>query len=78
MKFMEKISMVEKVSDSVPMSFSKLIGSEGSLKIQVSQAKASVLYPPNGLHTMILGDFRYRETSISRSYVLLWLRIQNF
>lgn len=50
-----KKSVAEDVSDIVKMSFSKLIGNEGSLKIQISQAKASVLYPPNGLHTLILG-----------------------
>ncbi len=55
MKFTEEKNLAENVSDSVQMSFAELIGSEGSLKIQVSQAKASVLYPPNGLHTMILG-----------------------
>lgn len=35
--------------------FSELIGAEGSLKNQVEQAKAALLYPPNGLHTLILG-----------------------
>ncbi|MGV3489614.1 MAG: sigma 54-interacting transcriptional regulator [Tuberibacillus sp.] len=35
--------------------FGLLIGSEGSLKKIVDQAKAAVVYPPNGLHTLILG-----------------------
>lgn len=35
--------------------FKEIIGSEYSLKIQINQAKAAVLYPPNGLHTLILG-----------------------
>lgn len=35
--------------------FSLLIGSEGSLKKLTSQAKAAVVYPPRGLHTLILG-----------------------
>ncbi|RYL93061.1 sigma-54-dependent transcriptional regulator [Sporolactobacillus sp. THM7-4] len=35
--------------------FSLLIGSDGSLKKQVGQAKAAVVYPPGGLHTLILG-----------------------
>jgi transcriptional regulatory protein LevR/transcriptional regulator with AAA-type ATPase domain len=35
--------------------FSLLIGAEGSLKKLVDQAKAAVVYPPNGLHTLILG-----------------------
>ncbi|MDP4143698.1 MAG: sigma 54-interacting transcriptional regulator [Bacillota bacterium] len=36
--------------------FDYLIGAEGSLKNQVEQAKAAVLYPPNGLHTLIVGQ----------------------
>lgn len=35
--------------------FSRLVGSDGSLKPSIQQAKAAVLYPPNGLHTLILG-----------------------
>ncbi|MBA4603864.1 sigma 54-interacting transcriptional regulator [Thermoactinomyces mirandus] len=35
--------------------FNLLIGAEGSLKKLVAQAKAAVVYPPNGLHTLILG-----------------------
>lgn len=36
-------------------SFSKMIGYDGSLKEQVGQAKAAVIYPPHGLNTLILG-----------------------
>ncbi len=36
-------------------SFSTLIGSSESLKKPIRQAKAAVLYPPNGIHTLILG-----------------------
>lgn len=36
--------------------FSRLIGHEASLKEMVQQAKAAVLYPPNGLHTIIFGQ----------------------
>lgn len=35
--------------------FEPIIGCKGSLKNQIEQAKAAVLYPPNGLHTLILG-----------------------
>ncbi|ADL08199.1 sigma 54-interacting transcriptional regulator [Thermosediminibacter oceani] len=35
--------------------FERIIGYDGSLKPQIQQAKAAVLYPPHGLHTMILG-----------------------
>lgn len=36
--------------------FSTLIGADGSLKSKVELAKASILYPPNGLHTLIYGS----------------------
>ncbi|MDF2502615.1 sigma-54-dependent transcriptional regulator [Clostridium sp.] len=36
--------------------FDKLIGSKTSLKNQIEQAKAAILYPPNGLHTLIVGQ----------------------
>jgi len=47
----------EKVSNSENnQAFDCLIGSDGSLRRQVEIAKAAVLYPPNGLHTMIVGQ----------------------
>ncbi|RII34448.1 PRD domain-containing protein [Clostridium chromiireducens] len=33
----------------------KIIGYHGSLKNAISQAEAAVLYPPHGLHTLLLG-----------------------
>ncbi|MBW9145514.1 sigma 54-interacting transcriptional regulator [Clostridium sp. CM027] len=36
--------------------FDKLIGAQTSLKNQIEQAKAAILYPPNGLHTLIVGQ----------------------
>ena len=35
--------------------FTRLIGAEGSLKVMIQQAKAAILYPPRGLHTLVLG-----------------------
>lgn len=35
--------------------FENIIGHDGSLKGQIEQAKAAVLYPPYGLHTLIIG-----------------------
>ncbi|WP_088810896.1 MULTISPECIES: sigma 54-interacting transcriptional regulator [Listeria] len=35
--------------------FDRLIGSSDSLKVSIQQAKAAILYPPHGLHTLILG-----------------------
>ena len=37
------------------LAFEPLIGAKGSLKAQVELAKAAILYPSNGLHTLIYG-----------------------
>lgn len=39
-----------------------LIGAEKSLNVPIQQAKAAILYPPRGLHTLILG-----ETGVGKS-----------
>jgi len=36
-------------------SFDNLVGSDTSLKSCIDKAKAAMLYPPNGLHTLLLG-----------------------
>jgi len=36
--------------------FDYLIGATTSLKNQIEQAKAAILYPPSGLHTLIIGS----------------------
>ncbi|MDR3598016.1 sigma 54-interacting transcriptional regulator [Clostridium sp.] len=40
--------------DQLP--FNYLIGANTSLKNQIEQAKAALMYPPNGLHTLIIGS----------------------
>lgn len=35
--------------------FDRIVGAHGSLRSQVQQAKAAILYPPYGLHTLITG-----------------------
>jgi len=53
------------LKDNVKEENSKLddiIGAKGSLKNQIQQAKAAILYPPNGLHTLLLG-----ETGVGKS-----------
>ncbi|MHC1684411.1 MAG: sigma 54-interacting transcriptional regulator [Clostridiaceae bacterium] len=42
--------------------FDSLIGSKGSLRTKTDQAKAAILYPPHGLHTLIYG-----ETGVGKS-----------
>lgn len=43
-------------------SMDMLIGAEKSLSVPIQQAKAAILYPPRGLHTLILG-----ETGVGKS-----------
>lgn len=38
------------------VSFDYLVGLDDSLKIPIQQGKAAMLYPPNGLHTIIFGE----------------------
>ena len=35
--------------------FSSIIGSEWSMEVPIKQAKAAILYPPRGLHTLLVG-----------------------
>lgn len=39
----------------VPEAFRGIIGLNGSLKMQIKQVKAAMLYPPHGLHTLLNG-----------------------
>lgn len=43
-------------------SLDRMIGADLSLNVPIQQAKAAILYPPNGLHTLILG-----ETGVGKS-----------
>ncbi len=43
-------------------SFENLVGTKGSLDTQIQQAKATMLYPPHGLHCLIVG-----ETGVGKS-----------
>lgn len=36
--------------------FDGLIGHGSSLKTQIEKAKAAIIYPPNGLHTLLIGE----------------------
>ena len=49
-------------SSASKIAFTALAGCRGSLKAQIETAKAAVLYPPDGLHTLIIG-----ETGVGKS-----------
>ncbi len=38
------------------VSFDNLVGKDESLKLSIQQAKAAMLYPPRGLHTILFGE----------------------
>ncbi|MBP1045364.1 sigma 54-interacting transcriptional regulator [Enterococcus sp. BWM-S5] len=44
------------VDNSSEVSFENLVGANDSLKVSIQQAKAAILYPPRGLHTIIFGE----------------------
>lgn len=48
-----------------PDPFAKLLGYSGSLAGQVSQAKAAIVYPPKGLHTLLLGESGVGKTTFA-------------
>ncbi|MFW6280715.1 MAG: sigma 54-interacting transcriptional regulator [Halanaerobium sp.] len=58
------LSFNKQFIDNQEDSFSKIIGVDLSLKTQIQQAKAAVLYPPHGLHTLIIG-----ESGVGKSFL---------
>jgi transcriptional regulatory protein LevR/transcriptional regulator with AAA-type ATPase domain len=52
----EFVSKESKAFEEKDSPFDYLIGSATSLKNQIEQAKAAIIYPPNGLHTLIIGS----------------------
>jgi transcriptional regulatory protein LevR/transcriptional regulator with AAA-type ATPase domain len=53
-EIIQEENKVKPVIEEAP--FDRLIGAKGSLRNQIEQAKAAILYPPNGLHTLIVGQ----------------------
>lgn len=48
-------------------SFDNLIGAQDSLKDQITKAKAAILYPPDGLHTLIVGPTGVGKTTFAEA-----------
>jgi len=51
---------------AVVTSFDTLIGSNEGLKVAIQQAKAAILYPPRGLHTLLHGPSGVGKTTLAR------------
>ncbi|WP_066505094.1 sigma 54-interacting transcriptional regulator [Abyssisolibacter fermentans] len=47
--------------------FERIIGFDSSLKPQIQQAKAAILYPPHGLHTLILGSTGVGKSNLAEA-----------
>lgn len=47
--------------------FDALIGHDGSLATQIETAKAAIVYPPNGLHTLLIGESGTGKTLFART-----------
>ena len=46
---------LEDIKEEKDMIFKRFIGYDGSMSKQIQRAKAAVMYPPNGIHTLIYG-----------------------
>lgn len=55
-------NIVKKSKQSQIYSLDRIVGADLSLKVVIQQAKAAILYPPRGLHTILLG-----ETGVGKS-----------
>ncbi len=51
---------------AVVTSFDTLIGNNEGLKVAIQQAKAAILYPPRGLHTLLHGPSGVGKTTLAR------------
>lgn len=51
--------------DLVNKIFSNIIGANYSLKNQIKQATAAIMYPPNGLHTLLIGPTGVGKTTFA-------------
>lgn len=65
-KHFECTSLRELIEESVRelSGFDEIIGAHGSLKVAVDQAKAAMIYPPFGLHTLITGETGIGKTML--------------
>ncbi len=51
---------------AVVTDFETLIGNNEGLKVAIQQAKAAILYPPRGLHTLLYGPSGVGKTTLAR------------
>ncbi|MGB9780668.1 sigma 54-interacting transcriptional regulator [Caldanaerobacter sp.] len=63
------LNELERISETYvkEADFSNIVGYDGSLKEQIEQAKAAVIYPPHGLHTLVIGPAGSGKTYLAES-----------
>lgn len=63
----DKPPALEDLTDMGEDVFDGIIGSKGSLELAIKQAKAAILYPPRGLHTMLTGPTGVGKTTFAET-----------
>jgi len=57
--------------------FAHIVGYEGSLAPQIQLAKAAILYPPKGLHTLIIGPSGSGKNELAEAMFCFAMKVQN-
>ncbi len=70
----------EEATDSGIMqsSFEQVVGYDGSLKLHIRQAQAATLYPPKGLHTLIIGPSGVGKSQLAEAMHKFAVTTDNF
>lgn len=77
---------IEQLEDALPEKntvqeqvdpFSALIGWNKSMRLKVEQAKAAIFYPPNGLHTLIIGATGVGKSELAECMHRFALQVKN-
>lgn len=66
-EFKTLLKSLNKQNEKMEDPFSGLIGADSSLVTQIGQAKAALMYPPKGLHTLILGESGVGKSTFATS-----------
>lgn len=62
-----KNALKRPIQQNIADPFQHLLGSSSSLLNQIGQAKAAIIYPPKGLHTLILGEGGVGKTTFAHA-----------